>query len=95
VAVSIRAEDRRFGTIGLTAARPALIRPVRDRLTSAVSGVLAFLAVVAPMAVLLGLLLASAALAWEMIGWWKEAGVLMPVPGGPLVDWTPARWPQQ
>jgi hypothetical protein len=94
VAVSIRAEGRRIGTIGLTDARPGLIRPVRDRLASPVSGVLACLAVVAPLAVLLGLLLASAALAWEVIGWWKEGSALMLRPDGGLVDWTPASWSQ-
>lgn len=93
--MSVRAEDRRFGTTGMTDGRPALIRPIRDRLSSAVSGLLAFLAVVASIAVLLALLLASAALAWEMIWWWKDAGVLTPAPGGTSVDWAPARWPQR
>jgi hypothetical protein len=87
--VSIRAENRLIRTIGLTAARPVLIRPLRDRLTSAASGVLALLAVALPIVLLLALLLASAALAWEMIGWWKAAGVLMPGPGAASVDWAP------
>jgi hypothetical protein len=95
MAMSPRAEAGRIGTIGLTDARPALIRPVRDRLISAFSGALVFLAVVLPMAVLLGQLLMSAALASEMIGWWKEAGVLMPGPEGTWMGWAPARWPQR
>jgi hypothetical protein len=93
--MSPRAEAGRIGTIGLTDARPVLIRPVRDRLISAFSGALVFLAVLLPMAVLLALLLASVALAWEMIGWWKDVGVLMPGPDGTSMDWTPARWPQR
>jgi hypothetical protein len=92
VAVSIRAEDRLIGTIGLTGARPVLIRPLRDRLTSAASGVLALLAVALPIVLLLALLVASAALVWEMIGWWKAAGMLMPGAGWASVDWAPARW---
>ena len=90
--MSPRAEAGRIGTIGLTDARPVLIRPVRDRLISAFSGALVFLAVVLPMAVLLGQLLVSAALASEMIGWWKAAGVLMQGSVGAPVDWAPARW---
>jgi hypothetical protein len=90
--VSIRAEHRRIGTIGVTDAIPELIRPLRDRLTSAASRVPAFLAFALPMLLLLVLLLASAALAWEMIGLWKAAGVLVQGSGGAPVDWAPAGW---
>jgi hypothetical protein len=91
MAVSIRVEDRHFSAIGLTAAKPALIRSVGDRITAALPGALALLAVASQLAPLLALLLASATLAWGMIEWCSAAAAQVQGPGGRWVDWIPAR----